>query len=378
MGDNIMTHPLMARLLESSDFDHAIKNEAFGVVAQLTTASAAHLTDYIVEYGQVAQVAPGREKLIVGVLCKAGILSPVEIEGRKLLKIVDDPEYLHNRLREEVMTDRNRSADKRKPELLYPVRVRDGDICRWCKKTVDWKDRRSGRAATYDSLNGHKDSTPDTIVISCKSCNSKRKDGVELELQDPPAQEGLRYSKETCELINNSNWARDNGVHLLEYQTELDFESTTDLRQQACGEAAAGDGRAAPTTHRAAPGDVAGFDDPLEDAPEWVKEAVEVVEAPFSRRVCGEAAAGDGRAAPTTHSEAVDVEAPNLCETTRSGSNADSDPGSRYRFKSRSSSGSRSDLDRMGDGTGSVGSGRVGSGRETRRRRRGHRGKKHG
>ena len=142
---------------------------------------------------------------------------------------------------------------------------------------------------------------------------------MELELRDPPAQEGLRYSRRTCDLINNSNWARDNGVYLVEYQTELDFESTTDLRQQACGEAAAGDGRAAP-------GDVAGFDDPLEDAPEWVKEAVEVVEAPFSRRVCGEAAAGDGRAAPTTHSEAVDVEAPNLCETTRSGSNADSDP----------------------------------------------------
>ena len=140
MGDSILIHPLMARLLESSGLNHALKNECFGVVAQLVSMSAAHLTDYIIEYGQVAQVAPGREEIVIDTLVKAGILFRVEANGRKVLRIVDEPEFLHNRLREEVMTDRNRAADKRKPELLYPVRVRDGDICRWCGKTVDWKD----------------------------------------------------------------------------------------------------------------------------------------------------------------------------------------------------------------------------------------------
>lgn len=61
VGDNIATHPLMSRLLTSCEFDHSLKNEAFGALVQLTTVSAAHLTDYIIEYGLMAQIAPGRE-----------------------------------------------------------------------------------------------------------------------------------------------------------------------------------------------------------------------------------------------------------------------------------------------------------------------------
>ncbi|WCV10692.1 HNH endonuclease [Corynebacterium silvaticum] len=202
-GDNIATHPLMARLLTSCDFDHQLKNEAFGLLVQLTSASAAHLTDYIVEYGHMAQVAPGREKVIIEVLSSAGLLfREKDADGRKVLRIVDDVEFLHNRSKEEVEIDRRRAADKRNPELIPAVRHRDGDQCRWCGRTVNWKDRKSWRAATIDSLNAHKESTVETLVVACKKCNSKRGAGEELELLPAP-EKGKAYYHAT-QLISST------------------------------------------------------------------------------------------------------------------------------------------------------------------------------
>ena len=46
VGDNINTHPLMSRLVEACEYDHALKNEALGLFIAMATSSAAHLTDY--------------------------------------------------------------------------------------------------------------------------------------------------------------------------------------------------------------------------------------------------------------------------------------------------------------------------------------------
>ncbi|MHC9829378.1 HNH endonuclease [Corynebacterium diphtheriae] len=236
----------------------ALKNEAFGALVQLTTVSAAHLTDYIVEYGLMAQVAPGREKQLIDVLVDAGMLFRDEEDGRKVLRIVDDNELLHNRSRDEVEIDRRRSADKRNPELIPAVRYRDGDQCRWCGRTVDWRDRKGGRAATIDSLNEHRNSTVDTLVVACKTCNSKRGAGEELRLMPIPTREKVYYTDHTIDWINRSEWAQHEGIHLEPRQTRLDIgqQITTPAapsEQQQVGQAAA-PLEAAARAHRAAPG----------------------------------------------------------------------------------------------------------------------------
>lgn len=283
-GDTLTTHPLMIRLLEVCDGDHLLKNEAKGVLVDLVSISAAHATDYLVGYGAVAQVAPGREKIVIENLCAAGLLFREEgPEGRPMLRIVDDPTLFHIRLKEEMELDRRRAKDKRNPELLIAVRVRDGDQCRWCGKTVDWRDRRSARSATYDSLNGHKESTPETLVVACHACNSKRGAGEVLELRDPPTPEEVYYTATTIEFINNNQYAQDSGIHVVSRKERQAQRATQEIRTPArqkptkhkskssAPKAAASDPAPTPLTS-SAPVAVDGFSDPLDDAPDWVRE----------------------------------------------------------------------------------------------------------
>lgn len=284
-GDTLTTHPLMIRLLEVCDGDHLLKNEAKGVLADLVSISAAHATDYWVGYGAVSQIAPGREKIVIENLCAAGLLFREEgPEGRPMLRIVDDPTLYHIRLKEEMEIDRRRAKDKQNPELLITVRVRDGDQCRWCKKTVDWRDRRSDRGATYDSLNGHKESTPETLVVACRGCNSKRGAGAVLDLQDPPTPDEVYYTAASLEFINSSQYAQDNGIHVIsrkerQAQRIATQEPQTPARQtpakhkskSSAPKAVASDPVPTPLTS-SAPIGVDGFSDPLDDAPDWVLE----------------------------------------------------------------------------------------------------------
>lgn len=279
-GDTLTTHPLMIRLLEVCDGDHLLKNEAKGVLADLVSISAAHATDYWVGYGAVSQIAPGREKIVIENLCAAGLLFREEgPEGRPMLRIVDDPTLYHIRLKEEMEIDRRRAKDKQNPELLITVRVRDGDQCRWCKKTVDWRDRRSARGATYDSLNGHRESTPETLVVACRGCNSKRGAGVVLDLQDPPTPDEVYYTAASLEFINSSQYAQDNGIHVISRKERQ--------AQHAAAQGNHAPARQTPAKHKnkSAATEVAtsapeptppvaadGFSDPLDDAPDWVLE----------------------------------------------------------------------------------------------------------
>ena len=156
MSDTFTTHPLMMRLLGICEGNHQLKNEASGVLLDLASISAEHLMDYYVEYGALAQVAPGREDIMIDLLSRSGLLfEEQQSDGTWMLRLVDDPGLFHMRSREEVELDRRRSKDKRNPDLLMQVRLRDGDQCRWCGKTVDWRDRRSHRRGTWASgLNG--------------------------------------------------------------------------------------------------------------------------------------------------------------------------------------------------------------------------------
>ena len=245
-GDNLSTHPKMFRLLEACGYDHELKNSAFGALVISASVAAAHLTDYVIEPGLIATFAPTNPKRITDALQAADLIAEVEVDGRRLFRIVEDDDFLHMRSKEEVEIDRRRSADKRNHELIISVRVRDGDICRWCGRTVNWNDRRGTRGGEYDSLTSHKDSAADTLVVSCKGCNSKRKDGHELTLRPEPTREEVYYTPSSVSWINSHPWAQEHNITVSDRQTRLDLG-------QAAATGVAVDGQAA--AHEAAPTD---------------------------------------------------------------------------------------------------------------------------
>ena len=374
IGDNASTHPAMSRLLAATKLDQQQKNEAFGVLVQLAAVCAAHLTDGIVEMGLLAQVAPGRERPVLDLLKKAGLAVEEEREGdMPIVRLVlDDEEFVHARRREEVETDRARARDKRTPGLLAQVRVRDGDNCRWCGKSVSWRNRSGYRAATYDSLNQHKDSTVDTLVVSCKSCNSARGAGEELNLLNPPAPTQIIYGKDTVEFVNTDPWCQDNNIRIDLTQPELplgDESNGASKRQQQESESAA-PMTAAATTHRAAPAEPAPAPVTDPEEPAWMTMPLEQLGKQTSpqQRPTPAAAQGDvaaatpnedrqqqesESAAPMTAAATTRRAAPTTDEAPQAQPSDDSYP-----------DGLERDPGRQGDAARNVGSGRDGSGRE--------------
>lgn len=60
--------------------------------------------------------------------------------------------------------------------LIKAVRARDGDFCRYCGKRVNWNNRKGADGGTYDHVDPDGDNTIDNIVVSCRSCNSRKSD----------------------------------------------------------------------------------------------------------------------------------------------------------------------------------------------------------
>lgn len=91
-------------------------------------------------------------------------------------------DYLdHNPSREQV--EANRGVDRLRKELtrdhslIERIRSRDGDTCRYCGVTVNWKDRKSAAGGTYDhvqpiSKGGGNEFA--NVVVACRGCNQKK------------------------------------------------------------------------------------------------------------------------------------------------------------------------------------------------------------
>lgn len=69
--------------------------------------------------------------------------------------------------------------------LIKDVRARDGDSCRYCGRTVNWKDRKGQGGGTYDHIDPDGENTLENIVVCCRSCNSRknRRTPEEAEMQ---------------------------------------------------------------------------------------------------------------------------------------------------------------------------------------------------
>ncbi|GAB2677615.1 hypothetical protein [Thalassiella azotivora] len=183
-GDNAATHPRVMRLLSLGD--ERTLNEVFGFVVRCALQSAAHTTDYLLDEGTLNLLGGTRTPDLLALAKRTGLMAPEKRrpDGTKPWRLVADPEFLHMRLREEIEWERQRKADASNPELTVPVRLRDGDACRYCGNVVQWRARKGGRRGTYDHREPGRPAKVTTYVVACGSCNAAR-------AADPKADERL-------------------------------------------------------------------------------------------------------------------------------------------------------------------------------------------
>jgi len=206
-GDNAATHPIVMRVAgfvrsvtrKVLERDVAV-NEVFGFAMRCALQSAGHTTDYVIDEGTVFMLGGSRTERLLELARKAGYLKPTRKAGQRAWMLVDDPDFIHIRLAAEIAWERQQRADAANPQLIVPVRLRDGDECRYCAKIVNWRDRRGGRGGTYD----HREpGSAGELVVACRGCNSGRRDRTDAEERYPlrPAPEHPFYSQATAEFL---------------------------------------------------------------------------------------------------------------------------------------------------------------------------------
>lgn len=176
VGDNALSNPRVLALGDVAGGDARTRAEVFGFVALAATLSAAHLTDGVFTKMTLELVSPTRWKRLADQAVEAGLLVASTQNGKPVWKLVDDPDLLHVRRKDEVDWERQRSRDNSNPALTVPVRVRDGDACRYCRNVVNFKARTGARRGCYDHRDPGRPATLETYVVSCFSCNSARRD----------------------------------------------------------------------------------------------------------------------------------------------------------------------------------------------------------
>ncbi|WP_141752350.1 hypothetical protein [Rhodococcus erythropolis] len=216
MSDTSANHPKVLSVFEHPEWDDRLVNEVFGFIMRCAAQSGAHLTDYVVSRGTAVLIGgQSRVDFLLRVSMFAKLLTEIDIDERVAYKIVDDdPEFIHLRLREEVEFERQRRNDAANPSLTIPVRLRDGDACRWCGNVVDWNVRKASRSGTYDHLEPGRAATVDTYVVACVGCNSSRKDGSHPreipDLLGVPA--APYYSVKTINYLESNEWRKRNDL----------------------------------------------------------------------------------------------------------------------------------------------------------------------
>lgn len=206
-GDAAANHPIVLAPVEMEDADDRILNECFGFVTRCATQSAAYEKDYVISVGTARQMAGSlsRYNALIAAAKFSGYITEVqvEIEGeqRKAFKLVEDNDLFHMILKAEREWNNLRKRDTRDPALTVKVRLRDGDACRYCGKSVAWGDTKSGRGATYDHTNPGHGGTVDTLVVCCRECNGRRGDDPDSNWKTLPVPAEPLYGPATVAFI---------------------------------------------------------------------------------------------------------------------------------------------------------------------------------
>lgn len=198
-GDTSGSYPRLLAVEALPDAPPGAVPLMFGFVTLLATQSAAFTTDYIVTAGDVRRAGGGMHDWLLQAALTTGLLKKhrKKIHGVAAYKLVDEPEFLHIRLKDEVEWERQQRKDTLDLRLSVPVRHRDGDLCRYCGVIVHWRGRKSPRKATLDhtvpkDADGNRPAaTIATLVVACLGCNSEMRDAAgedRAPLLDPPTQ----------------------------------------------------------------------------------------------------------------------------------------------------------------------------------------------
>lgn len=192
-SDTAALHPLVTGILRTvPDADDRTMNEVAGFVQRCATHAASVMTDYWFDVAIAQAMAPARWEVLVRQARQAGLITAVQGRGLgRRFRLVEDEQLFQIRYRADVEWDRQRDRDRKNPDLTMPVLLRDGDVCRYCGLVVNWADHRGGRGGTFDHRDAGDGATVDTYVVACRSCNSRRKNSpqadVDVPLQPAPA-----------------------------------------------------------------------------------------------------------------------------------------------------------------------------------------------
>ncbi|GAA2022398.1 hypothetical protein WDZ16_13025 [Pseudokineococcus marinus] len=213
-GDNAATHPkaLAVKALAVREGDPRLFNEVRGFIDGCYSESAGHKTDYLVTEGMaIDQGGVERWEELVRVAVKVGLMT--KVPRRREWMLFDDPAYVHLRLKADVDWEAQRKRDLRDDRLIGPVRLRDGDECRYCPRIVTWgPGHRVGNIyGTYDHFPPRQAATVDTLFVVCGKCNTQRNgrvgqpappDNVRDQLPPlKPAPVRPYYSRESAEFL---------------------------------------------------------------------------------------------------------------------------------------------------------------------------------
>ncbi|NVM97814.1 hypothetical protein [Arthrobacter sp. SDTb3-6] len=196
-------------------------NELFGFIMRCAVQSAAHLTDYVINRGTAVSIAGvARANALLDFGLYAGYLVEVETVDeesrvRKAYKIVEDPEFIHLRTKAEVEWERQRRNDAARPELVIPVRLRDGDGCRYCGKVVRWGAQNSAIGGTYDHrVPGKQAKDENDMFVSCRGCNSGRKNSDKADVEYPrlPVPSIAYFSEGTVNWLADHEYVKRLGI----------------------------------------------------------------------------------------------------------------------------------------------------------------------
>lgn len=70
--------------------------------------------------------------------------------------------------------DRRRKQLYSMPGLVESIRNRDGNCCRYCGRSVNWRDRRSSDGGTYDHVTPRGDNSFENVVVCCLRCSNAK------------------------------------------------------------------------------------------------------------------------------------------------------------------------------------------------------------
>lgn len=101
--------------------------------------------------------------------------------------------------------ERDRKRMQRDESLAAILRGRDGDLCRYCGREVDWINRRSLRGAVFDHIDSRKGEVPGNLVLACRSCNSKKRDRTPEDAGMPILPPGTRLGPDTLGLLSGTS-----------------------------------------------------------------------------------------------------------------------------------------------------------------------------